>query len=208
MNDWEVLVVGIVEDNKERTSFIMLKDMLQSAGYIVHYINSTGSLAIFKAEDKEILTIDIKADMIGAIRSLDIEFDIFIHNFINLSKDHEKKLKEIFKSSNTIILNCDVDNWNNLIEDNEKSVVISYGFNNKAAINLSSYNIDDSRKANICFQRGLKTINGETIEPFELPIIIRSEKKDDIYSAMAVLACGLLTSRNHHHLLKDETLEL
>lgn len=206
MNDWSILTVGIVEDNKERITFNMLKDMFKSIGYKVHYINMKGNMLIFKKKNKEILTIDIGPDMIGNIEGLKINFDILIHNFIKLNNGDKGKLKRILKLSNSIILNCDVDNWNYLIEGNEKSIAISYGFNNKAVINLSSYNIDDFINANICFQRGLKTINGDTVEPFEIPTIIGSKEKDHIYSAMAVLASGVLIG--HDNLLKNNTLRL
>lgn len=206
MNDWAILVVGIVEDNRERITFNMLKDMFQSIDYKIHYLNKTGSIAIFKKGNQEILTIDIRPHMINSIKNLYLNFDILIYNFIKLNKKDKEKTKEILKLSNSIILNCDVDNWNSLIKDNEKSVVISYGFNHKAAINLSSYNIDDFIKANICFQRGLKTIDGDTVEPFELPTIIESKTKDDIYSAMAVLACLVLIG--HSDFLENNILKL
>lgn len=206
VNSLEVLTIGIVEGSKDRTTFNMLKNMFQSIDYEIHYINQIGNMVIFKKGHREILTIDINPDMIQSIKNLNVNFNILIHNFMDINKEDKSKLKEILGLSKSIILNCDEDNWNYLIENNNKSVVISYGFNNKAVINLSSYNIDDYIKASICFQRGIKNITGETIEPFELPIIINSKNKDHIYSAMAVLTCGVLVG--HDIFLKNNIIKL
>lgn len=206
MNNWQILTLGILEDNKERLTFNMLKRMFQDIGYELHYINKTKNIAILKKIDKEILVVDIRPDMIDSIGVLDINFDILIHNFIKLNSLNKEKIKKILRISKSIILNCDVDNWDCLIKDNKESVVISYGFSNKAFINLSSYDIDSHIKANICFQRGLRTIYGDIVDPFELTTVIKSKQKDDIYSAMAILVFGILTG--HDVLLENDILSL
>lgn len=187
-----MLVIGIVEDKGDRTTYNLLKNLLIAEDYSIIYETKVESLAMLKNKEKEIMILDIKPSMINSIEDFAIDFNIIIHTFVDINNDNKEILKRVFKKSNYIILNCDEEKWINLIEENLQSIVITYGFNNKASINLSSYNNQDLIEANICFQRGISKLNGNIIEPFELPIKLNSRKKSDIYSAIAVIACGLI----------------
>lgn len=192
MDQSEVLVIGIVEDRGDRATYSLLKNLLVIGEYSIIYESKVETISILRNKEREIVLIDIKANMINAIEVFAIDFDIIIHTFLDVNKQNKEVLKRIFKESKYIILNCDEEKWIYLIEENLKSIVITYGFNSKASINLSSYDNQDLIEANICFQREINMINGHVIEPFELPIKLNSRRKLDIYSAIAIIACGLI----------------
>ncbi len=183
-----IITIGIVEESIERMTFKLLKEILTLYNYNIYYENKNGNIAILTKENSSIILMDIGSNIFNSIGDIGIEYNIIIHTFLD-PKDYEnEKLKRTFKSSKHIIVNCDECNWTSLLDDNIKSLVITYGFNNKATINPSSYNIHDLIEANICLQREIRTIDNNTIEPFELPIKINSQKKADIYSVLGVIA--------------------
>lgn len=192
MNQQQMIVIGVVEDSKDRITFKVLKEILIMANYKIYYENRNESMAVLIKENINITIIDINPKIIKSIEEIGIDFNILVHTFLNLKDYKNKSLKKIFRNSDHIIANCDENNWTSLLDNNIESIIITYGFNNKATINPSSYNIHDLIEANICLQREIHTINGDIIEPFELPIRIDSREKLHIYSALAIISCGLL----------------
>ncbi|MBU5427332.1 hypothetical protein KQI41_13150 [Tissierella pigra] len=192
MKEQKIIVIGVIEEIKNRISFQLLKEILSKFQYKTLYTNSSENIIILNKGYSNILLLDIKEELISSIRNMDIKFNIIIHTFLNTKSYEDHNTKNIFNNSEYIIVNCDEENWNRLLENNLKSIIISYGFNNKASINISSYNIDDIIEGNICFQREIKTINGNIIEPYELPIKINSRDKLDIYGVIATITTSLL----------------
>ena len=192
MKEQKIIVIGVIEEIKNRISFQLLKEILSKFQYKTLYTNSSENIIILNKGYSNILLLDIKEELISSIRNMDIKFNIIIHTFLNTKSYEDPNTKNIFNNSEYIIVNCDEENWNRLLENNLKSIIISYGFNNKASINISSYNIDDIIEGNICFQREIKTINGNIIEPYELPIKINSRDKLDIYGVIATITTSLL----------------
>lgn len=192
MKEQKIIVIGVIEEIKNRISFQLLKEILSKFQYKTLYTNSSENIIILNKGYSNILLLDIKEELISSIRNMDIKFNIIIHTFLNTKSYEDPNTKNIFNNSEYIIVNCDEENWNRLLENNLKSIIISYGFNNKASINISSYNIDDIIEGNICFQRKIKTINGNIIEPYELPIKINSRDKLDIYGVIATITTSLL----------------
>ena len=127
---------------------------------------------------------------------LGLEFDIIIHTSLNNGIYEKDKLKELVSRSQYIIINSDEDEWIHLLNDNITTIVITYGFNNKASINLSSIDKQDIIEINICVQREIQTINGTIVEPFELPIKIDTKEKVNIYSILSIIACGLVMDKD------------
>ncbi|WMM23685.1 hypothetical protein RBU61_12215 [Tissierella sp. MB52-C2] len=202
MEEQKIIVIGIMEELKDRISFKLLKEILNKFQYKILYQNKSENIIILNKGDRSILLIDIKEDLIYAIKDMDIEFNIVVHTFLNSKSYENKNLKKIFNKSEYIIINCDEKKWNYLLEENLKSIIISYGFNNKASINISSCNIHDIINANLCFQREIVTIGGNIIEPYELPIKANYMNKLDIYSVIATIATSLLIDEDIL-LLKD-----
>ncbi len=192
MKKQQMIIIGIVEDSKDRTTFKLLKEIFTMFDYGIYYENKHESMVVLNREKDNIIIFDIKPNLATAIEDIGIDFDIIIHTFLNPEDYKNKKLQRLFSESEYIIVNSDEDKWNYLLNDNVKPIVITYGFNTKATINPSSYNIHDLIEANICFQRQIRRINGSIIEPFELPIKIYSKEKLDIYSVISTMTCGLL----------------
>lgn len=192
MKKQQMIIIGIVEDSQDRTTFKLLKEIFTMSDYGIYYENKRESMVVLNREKNNIIIFDIKSSLVSAIEDIGIDFDILIHTFLNPEDYKNKKIQRLFSESEYIIVNSDEDKWNYLLNDNAKSIVITYGFNNKATINPSSYNIHDLIETNICFQREIRRINGSIIEPFELPIKIYSKEKLDIYSVISTMTCGLL----------------
>lgn len=162
------------------------------SNYTTYYENEFESMAVFNKENNNVMIVDIKSNLISPIQDIGFDFNILIHTFLSHDEYENQRLHKLFSKPEYIIINSDEEKWTYLLSDNIKPVVITYGFNNKATINPSSYDIHDLIEVNICFQREIKRINGIIIEPFELPIKIYSKEKLDIYSVIATITCGLL----------------
>lgn len=192
MEAQHMITIGIVENSRERTTFKFLKEIFAIFNYELCYENKTRSIAVLNKKNNIIFISDIKSNLISPITEIGIDFNILIHTFLNPNDYKNKNLQKLFSRSEYAIINSDEEKWNYLFNDNIKPIVITYGFNNKATINPSSYNIDDLIELNICFQREIKIMNGTMIEPFELPIKIHSGEKLDIYPVISAITCVLL----------------
>lgn len=186
-----IITIGVIEESKKRNTFKLLKNLLTGLSFKVSYENIKENIIIFNQNNKIIIIIDIGPDIINFIDYIGLDFTLLIHTFLK-SDDNKNSLRNIIHRTKKIIINCDEERWIDLLEENKESIVISYGFNSRATINPSSYNIHDLIKANICFQRKIFSLSGEKIDPFEIPIKINSIHKQDLYSVMGVLAIGLI----------------
>lgn len=192
MNKLNIITIGIIEQGKGRSVFSFFKKILINEKYSICYENINKNIVIFRKQEIEIFIMDINTSNIKAIEDIGIDFNIFIHNFIDLEDQNKNSLNKLLKKSEYLILNCDDDKWNLLIKDNKKSIVITYGFSNKSTVTVSSHSIGDLIETNICFQRSINTIKGNTVEPLEINAKINSNIKKDIYSAMAALICTVI----------------
>lgn len=188
----DLVMIGILEESKNRITFKLLKDMLIKLNYKIIYENYHKNIGILNKKNKIVMIVDMNPNDMEYIDHIGLDFHILIHTFLKSSDYQKSSLKNIIKRVENIIVNCDEEGWTYLIENNKKPIVITYGFNSKSTINPSSYNIQYAIKANICFQREIITIMGNKIEPFEIRMKINSIKKENLYSGMAVLACSLV----------------
>ena len=187
-----IITIGVLEESKKRNTFKLLKHLLVNLNFEISYENEKGNIIILNQNQKIIIIIDIDPFIINSLDYIGLDFTLLIHTFLEQDDSNNGSLRNIFNRTKNIIINCDEEKWVDLLEDNNRSTVITYGFNSKATINPSSYNIHDLIKANICFQRKVVTLCGEEIDPFEIPVKINSIQKQDLYSAMAVLTTGLI----------------
>lgn len=187
-----LILVGILEESKERTTSQLLESILLLSGYEVCY-KSQESFSLFFQQGRDfIFLMNIEADNISAIKEIGIKFDIIIHTFLEVEACVSHSFNHVLESSKYIIINSDEKNWSDLLKDIIKPIVITYGLNNKASVNLSSYNIHDITEANIYLQRKIQTIHNNLVEPFELSIRINTKDKLDIYLIIAVILCSLV----------------
>lgn len=191
MDEKGFIFIGILEESVKRTTFLLLKEFLNNNGFKICYENLNKDLVIFNKENKNIFIFDIESGKISSIIEMGIYFHLIIHTFNNHSKD-SKIIKNLFINTDFVILNCDEEKWTYFFNGNTNSIVITYGFNNKATVNISSYYIHDYIEASICLQRKLFSIIGKEIDPFELPVKVNSQEKLNIYPVIAIIICGLL----------------
>lgn len=201
-----ITTVGIIEKGKDRPIFNFIKQILLNEKYDICYENTNKNIIALKNKEKEIFIIDTNDKNIKSIEDIGMNFNVFIHNFIDLKGKNKKSLNKILKASEYIILNCDDDEWRSLIKDNMKSIIITYGFSSKATATVSSHSIDELIETNICFQRKINTIKGSIVDPLEIHIKIDSNRKNDIYSAMAALICVAMFDPNI--ILNNTTISL
>ena len=192
-----IITIGVLEESKKRNTFKLLKGLLIDLNFEISYENAKGSIIILNQNHKIIIITDIDPCIINSIDYIGLEFTLLIHTFLKSNDKNNNSLRNIFNRTENIIINCDEEKWIELLEENKDSIVITYGFNSKATINPSSYNIHDLINANICFQRKIVTLSGEKIDPFEVPIVLNSIQKQDLYSVMGVLTTGLILAGNN-----------
>lgn len=187
-----LIVVGIVGGSRERDTGKLLESILVLSGYRICHSPQDNLLLFFKEGNDFVLLVNLRMNQIASVLDLGIEFDIIVHTFLEPVDYKNTNLKHILRNAKYILINSDEEKWTVLMEGIDKSIVITYGFNNKATVNLSSYNIHDIIEANICLQRKINAINHNIVEPFELPIKINSRRKADVYTVMAAMLCGLV----------------
>ncbi|GAB6086819.1 Mur ligase family protein [Alkaliphilus crotonatoxidans] len=132
-----------------------------------------------------------------------IDFDVAVHT--NIEKDHlnyhktfedyvasKKKLFDQLSSGSYAVINIDDENSLKLLENNQRAVVLTYGLNKKSTITASSIDGDGAIFFNYCLQRGISTLSGVVIDPFEYPIELRLIGDHNVYNALAAISCCLL----------------
>lgn len=187
----KTVFIGIIDSSEGDSTYSLLKEILSLCNYYTLYENSPKTISIFCGDKSIPIVVNIRPENIRAVEELGIDFDILLLTFPYIESYGEDVLKRIVSKTQYFIVNSDGDKWNKLLDDNIKSIIITYGFNSKATITPSSFNSQDLLEMNICFQREIKTIEEEVIEPFELTIKM-DMVKIDIYSAIAVITCCLI----------------
>lgn len=191
-----LILVGILEGSGECNTSKLLESILLVSGYEVCFKPKDNFLLFYKEDSDYILLINIKAGKFSSFADIGMKFDIIIHTYLKPVDYENIRLKHILGDSKYILVNSDEENWDLLIKDVNQPIVITYGFNNKATITLSSYNIHDKIESNIYLQRKIQTINNKLIEPFELPIKTNTKDKLDIYLIIAAILFGLVLELN------------
>lgn len=133
-----------------------------------------------------------------------IKFDIAIHttigqnyfNFRSAADDYVRTKKKLFNGLYTgkiALINYDDKHALNMLKNNNNILVITYGLGSKSTVNASSIDIGFTTSFSYCLQRGITTLSGVEIEPFEYPIVSNLLKNYSIYNALsAITACLLL----------------
>lgn len=144
---------------------------------------------------KSVKVISINNNTIQNIKNVKFETVVVDDIFIKKEKKYNSKIqknKEILKSiinnSKNIILNSDIIENLDMVKNLNLSV-ITYGFNSKATITMSSLDEDNML---VCLQRNIKIIDGSIVEPQEVNIEL-DEKKGKINNAkrLGMLATSL-----------------
>lgn len=133
--------------------------------------------------------IELDKDNIGNMKNIKFETILVIDNVFNL-KDNLPVLQKILKNAKYLIINSDIRDNLSILGDLDLTVV-TYGFNSKAAISVSSTE-SNGEDIVLCIQRTIKCVKGN-IEPQEVKIEV-SQK--DIYMEMGILAINIIYGIN------------
>lgn len=103
-----------------------------------------------------------------------------------------KKLFDNLYAGRIALINSDDKYALDMLKDINNILVITYGMSSKSTVNASSIDIGFMTSFNYCLQRGITTLSGIGIEPFEYPIVSNLLKNHDIYNALSVITTCLL----------------
>ena len=132
-----------------------------------------------KSNKFEVININLKS--IENVKN--IKFDILVvnENIENLLK-HSKYLEDIINKAYYVIVNSDIKN--NLSALNKAQAnIITYGFNAKATITISSIKEENTM---LCVQRTIKGINEKIIEEQEINIKIQKNNVKKSYNVLVI----------------------
>ena len=134
-------------------------------------------------QESNIKIIEITKDAIKNVKNIGFQ-EIIILEDINFELEEYKYMNEIISKTKYLILNEDIE-IKILKEINiEKPIkVITFGFNTKATITISSVR---EEKIIVCLQRDIEKIDGEIIETQEKEIKINKENNKKIYNKLAI----------------------
>lgn len=118
-------------------------------------------------KNKNVTVIVINDKNIENIRNIKFETIIMTEEI-----KKEEYLKKILRNTKYLIINADMRYNVSILKDIE-IVAISYGFNHKSTVTISSIEEDNIL---VCIQRNMLDINGHLIESQELSI--KTESKD------------------------------
>ncbi|QUH24464.1 Mur ligase family protein [Serpentinicella alkaliphila] len=154
-------------------------------------------------ENVQVVVMEVSSHALESYRACGIQFDIAVHT--NIDVDHlnhhktmenyissKKKLFDQLPSGKIALINLDDEHGLKLLDSNDKIVVITYGLNSKSTITASSFDVDYNVAFTYCLQRGLTTLSGLEIEPFEYPIATNLLGKHNMYNLLAAITCCLL----------------
>jgi len=169
-----------------------------SAEDIYYYLNE------MVQDNIRVAVLEVSSHGLKTDRVHGVEFDIGIHtnidqdhmNFHKTKTDYIKSKKKLFDSlspGKIALINHDDKNGLKMLEGNNEILVISYGLSSKSTVTASSIDTDLLTSFNYCLQRGITTLSGVEIDPFEYPIVSNLLGNHNIYNSLsAISACLLL----------------
>ena len=190
VNNKNIIFVGIIEERQSTVDFI--KKLLTTFDYEMNYANSKGNIVILNNDRINLVAISMSPDEVEELDRFGLEFDFLIINIMDSVFHKDSLLKHQFRDCHYYIINTDGDNLNLLSLESLDGIVITYGFNSKATMTISSHNIDLIMEASLCLQREIITLSGDRVSPFEFVLEIDSKNKDDIYSVLATSILSLV----------------
>ncbi len=122
-----------------------------------------------------------------------IKFDVLVmnQNIENLLKN-SKYLEDIISKTDYVIINSDVKNDLSLLK-NIGANIITYGFNAKATITISSIKEENTM---LCIQRSIRGICNHIIEEQEFNINIEKNNVSKLYNVLAIFTILVIYGEN------------
>lgn len=134
-------------------------------------------------KERDIKIIEITKESIKNVKNISFE-EIIVLEDIKLESEEYKYMNEIMSKTKYLILNGDIKiGFLNEINIEKPIKVITFGFNSKATISISSVN---EEKIIVCLQRDIEKMNGKTIESQEKEIKLSRENDKKIYTKLVI----------------------
>ncbi len=134
-------------------------------------------------KESDIKIIEITKESIKNVKNISFE-EIIVLEDIKLESEEYKYMSEIISKTKYLILNGDIKiGFLNEMNIERPIKVITFGFNTKATISISSVK---EEKIIVCFQRDIEKLNGEIIESQEKEIKLSKENDKKIYTKLAI----------------------
>lgn len=184
-----ILFIGILEKDEDRDVLNVIKQFLRLSDFNIIYEYINGTIIGFHKADQILIIFDLLEEDLIQEDMTRIDFDILIHN---TAENKKSPVKDILSRSKICVLNSDYENLISLVDGLKDTLTITYGFNGKATLTISSYDIDPIIKVNICLQRDIRSLNGKRTEPFEFCISMESTDEKKIYPLLAGAALNIL----------------
>ncbi|HOO11528.1 MAG TPA: UDP-N-acetylmuramoyl-L-alanyl-D-glutamate--2,6-diaminopimelate ligase [Bacillota bacterium] len=133
-----------------------------------------------------------------------VRFNTAVHT--NITPDHldahssfeeyvstKKRLFNMLPPGAAAIINTDDPHGLELVRDNPKLLILTYGLGAKASITASSIDVNSlGTSYTYCLQRSFTSVMGNDVEPQEIPINLTVPGKHNIYNSLAAATVGLL----------------
>ena len=187
----KLISIGILGLYERSITYNIVKEIFVKSGYEIVYNNSKSTIIILALNDKLVLIIGLTTKTIESILDLEIYFDILIQTSLKEDDYSNPSIKSIVSRAKYIIMNIDELYSSYILDENTEGLIITYGLNKKSTITASSFNISNNVEFNLCIQREYNSIDGKTIEPMEVPIVLNLIGKNNIYHGLSAIACGL-----------------
>lgn len=134
-------------------------------------------------QNKEIEFIEITQNSVKNIKNINFE-EIVINEDIILAEDEYEYMSTILSKVKYLIINGDVDiEILNKIKLEEPVKMITYGFNSKSTVTVSSVKED---KILVCMQRDIEKSDGKIVEAQEKNIYLNEQKNKKVYNKLVV----------------------
>ena len=134
-------------------------------------------------QNKEIEFIEITQNSVKNIKNINFE-EIVINEDIILAKDEYEYMSTILSKVKYLIINGDVDiEILNKIKLEEPVKMITYGFNSKSTVTVSSVKED---KILVCMQRDIEKSDGKIVEAQEKNIYLNEQKNKKVYNKLVI----------------------
>ena len=110
--------------------------------------------------------------------------EIIVLEDINLETSEYEFMSEVVLKTKYLIINADIEiKILKYLKTDNPIKVITFGFNSKATISISSVN---EEKIIVCLQRDIEKMNGKTIESQEKEIKLSRENDKKIYTKLVI----------------------
>lgn len=184
--------IGIIEENNNTNTKQYIEEFFLQEEWKIIYRTYMNNISVLKKSGIIVFVVQIDPLDVHLYNSIGIRFNILVYNA-------EEIIARKFLECDYFILNSDGENWLSLPLGNLRPLAVSYGFNNKATLTVSSYNDDHNTKLNLCLQREIISIVGSKIEPFEFTINLKTTREKEKYKILAAATTSLVFGNKKPH---------